>query len=122
MSETHNQSLSNGLCDANGEVGQLKSAALEATNKSHVPYSGCPSGVAILDSMGKIYKGSYMESAAYNPSLGPIQAALVAYIAGGGGGYDKIVATVLVEKEGALIRQEQTARLLLKSISPEYEF
>ena len=121
LSEAQNQSLSNGFCDVNGEVGQLKSAALEAANKSHAPYSGCPSGVAILDSMGKIYKGSYMESAAYNPSLGPVQETLVAYIAGGGGGYDKIVAAVLVEKEGALIRQEQTARLLLKSISPESE-
>ncbi|PON85362.1 Cytidine deaminase, homodimeric [Trema orientale] len=121
-SETQNQSLSNGSSDENGKVGRLTRAALEAANKSHAPYSGCPSGVAILDSEGKIYKGSYMESAAYNPSLGPVQAALVAYIAGGGGGYDKIVAAVLVEKEGALIRQEQTARLLLQSISPRSEF
>lgn len=97
---------------------ELKNAALEAANKSHAPYSGCPSGVALLDSEGKIYKGSYMESAAYNPSLGPLQAALVAYIAAGGGGYEKIVAAVLVEKEGALVRQEHTARLLLQTISP----
>ena len=83
-------------------MGELKSTALEAANKSHTPYSGCLSGVAILDSM---------ESVAYNPSLGPVQVALAAYIAGGGGGYDKIVAAVLVEKEGALIRQEQTMRL-----------
>ncbi|XP_062091014.1 cytidine deaminase 1 [Humulus lupulus] len=120
-SGTHH-SLSNGSCDENGEVGLLKLAALEATNNSHAPYSGCPSGVAILDSSGRIYKGSYTESAAYNPSLGPVQAALIAYIAGGGGGYDKIVAVVLVEKEDASIRQEQTARLLLQSISPKSEF
>ncbi|XP_030488986.2 cytidine deaminase 1 [Cannabis sativa] len=121
-SGTH-QSLSNGSsCDENGQVGLLKLAALEAANNSHAPYSGCPSGVAILDSNGKIYKGSYMESAAYNPSLGPVQAALVAYIAGGGGGYDKIVGVLLVEKEDALIRQEQTARLLLQSICPDSEF
>ncbi|PRQ46820.1 putative cytidine deaminase [Rosa chinensis] len=96
--------------------------ALEAANRSHAPYSLCPSGVAILDGEGKIYKGWYMESAAYNPSMGPVQAALVDYIVGGGGGYEEIVAAVLVEKEGALVKQEQAARLLLQTISPKVEF
>lgn len=116
------QKLCNGICDGEHSVDDLKIAALEAANKSHAPYSGCPSGVAIADSEGKIFKGSYMESAAYNPSLGPLQAALVAYIAGGGGGYDGIVAIVLVEKEGALIRQDHTVRLLLHTISPRSAF
>ncbi|XP_057968819.1 cytidine deaminase 1-like [Malania oleifera] len=101
----------------------LVAAALEAANESHAPYSGCPSGAAFVDSVGKVYRGSYMESAAYNPSLGPIQAALVAYVAsGGGGGYDQIVAGVLVEKEGAAAAQEHTARLLLQLVSPLCEF
>lgn len=100
----------------------LIKAALEAANKSHAPYSLCPSGVAILDSEGKIFKGWYMESAAYNPSMGPVRAALVNYIVSGGVGYDKIVAAVLVEKEVALVKQEQTARLLLQTISPKVEF
>ncbi|KAH7519190.1 cytidine deaminase 1 [Ziziphus jujuba] len=128
LSQNH-QKLCNGLCDGEHSVSgddqihdDLKIAALEAANKSHAPYSGCPSGVAILDSEGKIFKGSYMESAAYNPSLGPLQAALVAYIAGGGGAYDKIAAAVLVEKQGALVRQEHTAKLLLHTISPRSAF
>ncbi|EEF48094.1 cytidine deaminase 1 [Ricinus communis] len=100
----------------------LKLEALEAANSSHAPYSKCPSGVALMDCEGKVYKGSYMESAAYNPSLGPVQAAIVAYLVGGGGGYEKIVAAVLVEKEEAVVRQEFTARLLLQVISPRCEF
>ncbi|KAI9112544.1 hypothetical protein K1719_016467 [Acacia pycnantha] len=56
---------------------KLKYAALEAANKSHAPYSGSPFGVALIDSDGKIYKGSYMESAAYNPSMSLVQATLV---------------------------------------------
>ncbi|KAK7276386.1 hypothetical protein RIF29_17525 [Crotalaria pallida] len=80
----------------------LKEAALEAGNKSHAPYSGSPSGVALMDNEGKIYKGSYLESVAYNPSLGLVQTALVAFVAGGGGGYDQIVEAVLVEKDGAI--------------------
>nr|GEW08232.1 cytidine deaminase 1-like [Tanacetum cinerariifolium] len=94
--------------------------ALAAARGSHAPYSGCPSGVALMDCDGNVYKGMYMESAAYNPSMMPVQAALVAYMVGGGGGYDRIVAAVLVEKEGAMVSQEETARLLLKHISPKY--
>ncbi|KAE8714109.1 Cytidine deaminase 1 [Hibiscus syriacus] len=109
------------LC--NGKIidgDDLKHAALEAANMSHAPYSGCPSGVALLDVEGKIYKGSYMESAAYNPSLPPAQAAIVAYVANcGGAGYERIVGAVLVEKEDAVIKQEHTSRLLLECISPK---
>ncbi|GMI92698.1 cytidine deaminase 1 [Hibiscus trionum] len=124
--ESHRNGLSfrSNLC--NGKINggdDLKHAALEAANMSHAPYSGCPSGVALLDVEGKIYKGSYMESAAYNPSLPPAQAALVAYVAScGGGGYERIVAAVLVEKEDAVIKQEHTSRLLLQCISPKCEF
>ncbi|EYU27303.1 hypothetical protein ABFS82_10G088800 [Erythranthe guttata] len=114
---------------ANGNCGKyeksedlLRESALEAANNAHAPYSGCPSGVALMDSEGNVYKGSYTESAAYNPSLGPVQAALIAYVASGGGGYESIVAAALVEKEGAKVRQEDTARLVLKAVSPKCDF
>ncbi|KAI3775576.1 hypothetical protein L1987_50155 [Smallanthus sonchifolius] len=97
----------------------LKNKALEAARESHAPYSGCPSGVALMDYEGKVYKGSYMESAAYNPSMMPVQAAVVAYMAAGGDGYERIVAAVLVEKEGVSVRQEATARLMLNHVSPK---
>ncbi|XP_023757187.1 cytidine deaminase 1 [Lactuca sativa] len=115
--------LSNGyheLINKNEET--LITEALEAARGSHAPYSGCPSGVALMDCEGKVYKGSYMESAAYNPSMMPVQAALVAYMVAGGGGYERIVAAVLVEKEEVLVKQEDTARLMLKYISPKCEF
>ncbi|KAI3447119.1 hypothetical protein Pfo_003784 [Paulownia fortunei] len=134
---TINESSRN-FCNGNENIGKLsnencrnfeknetllREAALEAANSAHAPYSGCPSGVALMDCEGKVYRGSYVESAAYNPSLGPVQAALVAYVARGGGvGYERIVAAVLVEKEGAKVRQEATARLLLKAVSPKCEF
>ncbi|KAL0374475.1 UNVERIFIED_CONTAM: Cytidine deaminase 1 [Sesamum radiatum] len=115
--------LSNGNCgkyEKNETL--LREAALEAANSAHAPYSGCPSGVALMDCEGNLYKGSYVESAAYNPSFGPVQAALVAYVARGGGGYERIVAAALVEKEGGKVRQADTARLLLKAVSPKCEF
>ncbi|RDX88606.1 Cytidine deaminase 1, partial [Mucuna pruriens] len=105
---------------SNGHVAnqKLKIAALEAANKSHAPYTGSPSGVALLDCHGHVYKGSYVESAAFNPSLGPLQAALVAFVSADAGAYHQIVAAALVEKDGASVKQEHTTRLLLHSISP----
>ncbi|GER51414.1 cytidine deaminase [Striga asiatica] len=123
----HNSLNSGKLINGNfdkfeADVILLREAALEAANCSHAPYSGCPSGVALMDCEGNVYKGSYEESAAYNPSLGPVQAALVAYVAGGGAGYDRIVRAALAEKAGVKVQQEDTARLLLKAISPNCEF
>lgn len=66
-----------------------------------------------------------MESAAYNPSMGPVQAALVAFIVGardGAAEYGELVEAVLVEKEDAVVKQEDTARLLLRSIAPQCSF
>lgn len=100
----------------------LISDALAAANKSHAPYSNCPSGVALLDRDGNVYRGSYTESAAFNPSFGPVQAALAAYVSSGGGGYDRITVAVLVEKKGAAVQQESVARLLVGLISPDCEF
>ncbi|KAK1437600.1 hypothetical protein QVD17_03394 [Tagetes erecta] len=131
----HNQLLFNNLIDKNGNkvpytshlsfkdkddnFAKLMKEALEAARGSYAPYSGSPSGVALMDSEGKVYKGSYMESAAFNPSMMAVQAALVAYMVAGGGAYDRIVAAVLVEKEEAVVRQEETVRLFIKHISPE---
>lgn len=119
------QQLPNGVCcnghHYDGEE-KLSVAALEAANNSHAPYSDSPSGVALLDSGGHVYRGSYVESAAFNPSLGPLQAALVAFVAGGGGEYGDIVGAVLVEKDGAMVKQEDSVRLLLHSISPNCHF
>ncbi|XP_010438283.1 PREDICTED: cytidine deaminase 1-like [Camelina sativa] len=103
----------------------LKPAGLVAANISYAPYSKCPSGVALVDRQGSVYRGWYMESVAYNPSLGPVQAALVDYMIRGGGGdrgFTEIVGAVLVEKKDAEVRQEQTARMLLETIAPNCDF
>ncbi|KAJ4867378.1 Cytidine deaminase 1 [Raphanus sativus] len=111
--------ITNGHTDSD-----LKLTALSAANRSYAPYSRCPSGVAMVDCEGRVYRGWYMESAAYNPSLGPVQAALVDFVAngGGGGGFERIVGAVLVEKRDAVVRQEHTAKMLLQVIAPKCDF
>jgi hypothetical protein len=52
-------------------------AALEAAQQSYAPYSRCPAGLAIVTAKGGVYSGPYLESAAYNPSLPPLQTAIV---------------------------------------------
>lgn len=99
----------------------LLKEALDVANKSYSPYSNTPSGIALKTRDGKIYKGSYVENAAYNPSLSPLQAALIALVADGGK-YSDIIEAILVEKEEAIISQESISRELLKSIAPEAEF
>ncbi len=51
-------------------------AALEAANQSHAPYSKTYCGVALQLNNQEIFKGSYAENAAFNPSLPALQVAL----------------------------------------------
>lgn len=55
----------------------LQQAAIRAAALSYAPYSQSYSGVALLTHNRRIYHGYYAENAAYNPSLPPLQAALV---------------------------------------------
>lgn len=116
------------ICNGLGLVDErLREAALRAARASHAPYSGSPSGVSLADGGGRVYAGSYTESAAYNPSLGPAQAAMVAYMVdgggdGGGGVGEGIVAAALAEMEGAPVSQEETARIFLSAVAPNARF
>jgi len=91
-------------------------AALLAAQRSYAPYSGNFSGVAIETADGEIYQGSVMESVAYNPTLPPLQSALVAFILAGKK-LQEISRAVLVETKQAGISYESTTRATLNAIS-----
>lgn len=65
-------------------------AALAAARQSYAPYSRCYSGAAVVTASGQVYSGSYLESAAYNPGLHPLQAALVAAVKDGLPSYQQV--------------------------------
>ncbi|AKA39752.1 cytidine deaminase [Yersinia ruckeri] len=67
--------VDHGYCLNNSD--NLIQAALDAANHSHAPYSKAHSGVALEDANGVVYAGRYAENAAFNPSLPPLQAALI---------------------------------------------
>jgi cytidine deaminase len=62
------------------EESPIYAMALQAAHNSYAPYSSSKSGVAIETKDGSIYTGSYLENVAFNPSLSPLQAALVALV------------------------------------------
>lgn len=99
----------------------LVAAAFDVAEFSYAPYSACPSGVALRLADGKIYKGSYLEVAAYNPSMQPLQNALVALVADQKE-YSQIKEAVLVEKRGAGISQAAATKDLLRVLGRNIRF
>jgi len=95
---------------------KLDEAALEAANHSYSPYSETPAGVAIKTKT-EIFSGSYIENAAFNPSLPPLQAALINLVAAGGEWSD-IKEVVLVQKKSKIDFTDPT-QSLLKTIAPK---
>lgn len=100
------------------EENDLLNAAVAATNRSHAPYSRNLSGVAIRDTKGRLFAGMYAENAAFNPSLPPLQVALVnmnmAEVP-----LDEIQEVVLVEKADATISHLQDTQALLEALNPD---
>lgn len=41
--------------------------------QAYSPYTHCPSGVALVDASGGVHRGSYLESAAFNPGTAPVK-------------------------------------------------
>jgi cytidine deaminase len=100
-----------------GASDELTLSALGAARKSYAPYTKAHSGVAIDTRPGRTYKGAYIENAAYNPSLPPLQTALVALVLAGES-YSTISEVVLVEAKGAPISQKSAAEAVLGAIAP----
>jgi cytidine deaminase len=96
----------------------LTMAALDAARRSYAPYSKSPAGVAIRGRQGRIYQGCYIENVAFNPSLSPLQTALVQLIAARET-YSAISAVTLVEVQGATISQRTVTEAVLASVAPE---
>lgn len=93
---------------------QLIDAAVEATRQSYSPYSRSPSGVALATKNG-IFTGRYAENCAYNPSLSPLQGALIClHLAGES--FDDISDAILVEQEQPNVSQYGATAQLLEQL------
>ena len=69
---------------------------------------------------GQTVSGWYVENAAFNPSLSPLQAALIMGHSLGRS-YAQIARAVLVERQGAPVTHAPPFRSLLGSLAPQAE-
>ncbi len=104
-----------------GGADELSKAAWGAACRAYAPYSGAQSGVAIATKAGRTFRGSYIENAAFNPSLSPLQTALVQLILAGED-YSAISRVVLVEVKNAKISQASVTRAVLSAVAPGADF
>jgi cytidine deaminase len=95
----------------------LTNAALKAANGSYAPYSASYAGVALKTSDGSIYTGGVAENAAFNPSMSPLEAAIVTLTINGGKKYSDIVDAVLVQAAGSKACQIDATRDVLATIT-----
>ena len=103
-----------GLRLAKSSADPLVAAALKAADESHTPYGKTPAGIALRLDDGTLVLGRYAESAAFNPSLSPLQAALSA-LALAGIAFDRIRGAALVETDGPA-SQRLAAEALLATV------
>ncbi|MGB0834464.1 MAG: cytidine deaminase [Psychrobium sp.] len=94
---------------------QFVNQTLQAAQQSYSPFSHSPSAVGLKTSQGT-YFGRYAENCAYNPSLSPLQGALIALHLCG----DDVTAierAVLVEHQDSKVSQQKTTAQLLNLIA-----
>lgn len=100
---------------------RMAAAALAAAQMSYAPYTKAYAGVALRTSHGKVYRGSYIENAAYNPSLPPLQAALAALTVAGDDPVH-IAEAVLIEVPGRPVSHRRDTKAILAAVAPSAAF
>lgn len=100
---------------------ELTRAALQAASRAYAPYSKAPSGCAVATKSGRVFAGSYLENAAFNPSLSPLQAALI-NCGFAGEDFAAIDRVVLVEMKNASISQSANTKAVLAAVAPQARF
>jgi cytidine deaminase len=92
-------------------------ALLRAGRQAHAPYSRSPAAVVLRLADGGLVAGSGLESVAFNPSVGPLQDALVGVVGAGHRPGDVAAAWLAVHREAA-VGHEAACRDALAAIAP----
>ena len=108
---------SHGLTLSSAADDPVVQAALKAANASYAPYTFDYAGLAFKTKDGGIYTGSVAEDAAFNPSMSPLEAAVVSLVISGGKSYADIVDAVLVEMADSKAGQADATRAALEAIT-----
>ncbi|MGC9493415.1 cytidine deaminase [Vibrio genomosp. F10] len=96
----------------------LINVAMQRLNASHAPYTKNLSGTALRLTSGKVYSGAYAENAAFNPSLPPLQVAIIQLLLDGESIND-IASAALVEMSEGTISHLADTQATLEAINPD---
>ena len=91
---------------------RLLLAAAEAATQSYAPYSHSYAGVALQIQDGTLFCGRYAENAAFNPSLPPLQSALIMLRMAGHAPEDIQAAALVESQQGQISHLAATQALL----------
>lgn len=78
----------------------LCQTAINATNNSYSPYSGCKVGAALLSADGKIFTGCNIENASFSPTICAERVAFVKAVSEGVTNFSAIA--IAAKRDGAL--------------------
>tara|TARA_Y100001960_G_scaffold318331_1_gene387962 strand:+ start:108 stop:995 length:888 start_codon:yes stop_codon:yes gene_type:complete len=92
--------------------------AVGALNRSHAPYTKNLSGVSLKLTSGEVYLGAYAENAAFNPSLPPLQVAMIQLLLDGKSLQD-IESAALAEMAEGTISHLADTQATLEAINPD---
>lgn len=95
----------------------LVAATLAAATRASAPYSGTIAALGLETRDGQRFAGAVIESVAYNPTLGPMQAAVIALHVKGGRLAD-IDAALLLEPADGAVHHARSAAQILASLAP----
>lgn len=90
---------------------------LEAGSRSHTPYSRCPAAIALTLADGQTIVGTAIESVAFNPTIQPLQSAIVDLLAHGYA-YDDIRTAALGTVRGGAVDYARASAELLAAVAP----
>ena len=108
----HDRSLA-----ANDHPPAIAAALLDAARRAHAPYSKSPGAVVLALQDGSLISGFAIESVAFNPTMGPLQAALINLSANG---YtpDDIASSALATTLGGDVDYSASTAELLGKVAP----
>lgn len=99
-------------------AGAVAEELLAAGRHAHAPYSKCPGAVVLELADGRLVSGASVESVAFNPTVGPLQSALVELLAAGRS-YSEIASVTLCTVFGGAVDYSASTRELLAQIAPD---
>lgn len=101
-----------------GDLTEAAAARLVAAGqKGHAPYSKCPGAVVLVLNDGNMVAGAAIESVAFNPTMGPLQAALIDLAAHGYTVAD-IASAALATRHGGAVDYAASTTELLGRLAP----